>query len=375
MWLTASIWMGLALIASLISIRLGITVALVEIVIGIVGGNLIGLHVIPAIDTLANFGVVFLTFLAGAEIDPLSLRQNLKPSLAMGISSFLVPFGIISLFTYYIAGWELKAALIAGLALSTTSVAVIYTMLTETGLTSTGLGKLLLAACFITDFSAVLTLGFISIDIGIWLAIFVVALALSIWLVPKALEWSIRTFKNRISQPDIKFIVLLIFILSWLAVSAGSSAVLPAYVMGIACAGVLTKHRDMINRLQIIMFSVLAPFYFIKAGSYVSFPAIVSQFALILVFLVLNMATKFIGVWPLTRVFKFPKREGMYSTLLMSTGLTFGIISALYGLTANIITPDQYAILLAAVVGSALIPSLIAQAWFKPRIAAGQEEP
>jgi Kef-type K+ transport system membrane component KefB len=367
--------MGLALIASLISIRLGITVALVEIVIGIVGGNLIGLHVIPAIDTLANFGVVFLTFLAGAEIDPLSLRQNLKPSLAMGISSFLVPFGIISLFTYYIAGWELKAALIAGLALSTTSVAVIYTMLTETGLTSTGLGKLLLAACFITDFSAVLTLGFISIDIGIWLAILVVALALSIWLVPKALEWSIRTFKNRISQPDIKFIVLLIFILSWLAVSAGSSAVLPAYVMGIACAGVLTKHRDMINRLQIIMFSVLAPFYFIKAGSYVSFPAVVSQFALILVFLALNMATKFIGVWPLTRVFKFPKREGMYSTLLMSTGLTFGIISALYGLTANIITPDQYAILLAAVVGSALIPSLIAQAWFKPRIAAGQEEP
>jgi len=153
MWLTASIWMALALIASLISIRLGITVALVEIIIGIIGGNLIGLHVTPAIDTLANFGVVFLTFLAGAEIDPQSLRQNIKPSIAIGLSSFLVPFGIISLFTYYVAGWELKSALIAGLALSTTSVAVIYTMLTETGLAATSLGKLLLAA-FLLPISA-----------------------------------------------------------------------------------------------------------------------------------------------------------------------------------------------------------------------------
>jgi Kef-type K+ transport system membrane component KefB len=350
-------------------------VALVEIVIGIVGGNLIGLHVTPAIDTLANFGVVFLTFLAGAEIDPQSLRQNLKPSLAIGLSSFLVPFAIIGLFTYYVAGWELKAALIAGLALSTTSVAVIYTMLTETGLASSSLGKLLLAACFITDFSAVLTLGLISIDVSIWLAILFMALVLSIWLVPKALDWAIRTFKNRISHPDNKLIIMFIFILSWLAISAGSSAVLPSYVMGIACAGVLARHRAMINRLQIIMFTIWTPFYFIKAGSYVSITAVATEFTWIFVFLALNMATKFIGVWPLTRVFNFPRREGMYSTLLMSTGLTFGIISALYGLTEKIITADQYAILLAAVVGSALVPSLIAQTWFKPSIAAGPQEP
>ena len=375
LWLTASIWMGLALIASLISVRLGITVALVEIVIGIVGGNLIGLHVTPAIDTLANFGVVFLTFLAGAEIDPPSLKQNLKPSLAIGLSSFLVPFAIIGLFTYYVAGWELKAALIAGLALSTTSVAVIYTMLTETGLASTGLGKLLLAACFITDFSAVLTLGFISIDVSIWLAILAVALILSVWLVPRALEWAIRTFKDRISHPDNKLIILFIFILSWLAISAGSSAVLPSYVMGIACAGVLVRHRAMINRLQVIMFTIWTPFYFIKAGSYVSITAVATEFTWILVFLALNMTTKFIAVWPLTRIFHFPRREGMYSTLLMSTGLTFGIISALYGLTEKIITTDQYAILLAAVVGSALVPSLIAQAWFKPATTTGLQDP
>jgi Kef-type K+ transport system membrane component KefB len=248
-------------------------------------------------------------------------------------------------------------------------------MLSETGLTSTGLGKLLLAACFITDFSAVLTLGLISIDVSIWLAILVVALLLSIWLVPKVLELAMRTFKDRISQPDAKLIILVIFILSWLAVSAGSSAVLPAYVMGITCAGVLTKHRTLISRLQIIMFSVLTPFYFIKAGSYVSFPDVLTGFTWILVFLGLNITTKFIAVWPLTRAFHFPMRDGMYSTLLMSTGLTFGIISALYGLNANIITSDQYAVLLAAVVGSALVPSLIAQTWFKPSIAAGSQDP
>ena len=218
-------------------------------------------------------------------------------------------------------------------------------------------------------------MGLISIDVSIWLAILVVALLLSIWLVPKVLELAMRTFKDRISQPDAKLIILVIFILSWLAVSAGSSAVLPAYVMGIACAGVLAKHRTLINRLQIIMFSILTPFYFIKAGAYVSFPDVLTGFTWILVFLGLNITTKFIAVWPLTRAFHFPMRDGMYSTLLMSTGLTFGIISALYGLTENIITTDQYAILLAAVVGSALVPSLIAQTWFKPSIAAGPQEP
>jgi Kef-type K+ transport system membrane component KefB len=366
-WLVAGIWMGLALIASLISIRLGITVALMEIIFGVIGGNLFGLHATPWIDTLANFGVVFLTFLAGAEIEPQSLKKNLKPTLAIGLSSFLVPFAVISLFSYYAAGWELKASLVAGLALSTTSVAVIYTVLSESGLASSNLGRLILAACFVTDFSAVLTLGLISIELNIWLAILVAALILSIWLLPPVLNWTMQKYGGRLSRPDSKFIILVLLLLSWLATSAGSQAVLPAYIIGIVCAGILAKHRALINHLQIIMFTVLTPFYFLKAGSLVALPSVISGAGWILIFLALNMVTKFIGVFPLTAMFKIGARDGMYTTLLMSTGLTFGIISALYGLTNNVIDQGQYTVLITAVILSALVPTIVAQAWFKPQ--------
>lgn len=159
LWFTAAIWVSIALAASLLSIRLGISVALLEILLGTLGGNLLNLQTAPWIDALASFGAVVLTFLAGAEIEPTAFKRNLKASLVIGILSFLLPFLGAWLFAYYIAHWEMQAALIAGVALSTTSVAVVYAVMVETRLNETDLGRLILAACFITDLGTVLALG------------------------------------------------------------------------------------------------------------------------------------------------------------------------------------------------------------------------
>ena len=94
--------------------------------------------------------------------------------------------------------------------------------------------------------------------------------------------------------------------------------------------------------------------------------AVIGGAGLIAVFLAVKMAAKFAGILPLTRTFRFGRREGMYTTLLMSTGLTFGTISALFGLNKGIIDQAQYAILVTAVIGSAVVPTLIAQRWFQP---------
>lgn len=123
-----------------------------------------------------------------------------------------------------------------------------------------------------------------------------------------------------------------------------------------------------------IAFAVLTPFYFLKAGSLVEAKALVSGALLIALFLGMKMATKFVGILPLTRYFRFENREGMYTTLLMSTGLTFGSISALYGLTHNIIDQEQYTILLTSVIGSAVVPTVIAQKWFLPKIGLAKQE-
>jgi Kef-type K+ transport system membrane component KefB len=137
-------------------------------------------------------------------------------------------------------------------------------------------------------------------------------------------------------------------------------------LVGIALAPTFMKDRELPHRLRIVAFSILTPFYFLKAGSLVEARAVVAGGGLILFFLAIKMVTKFVGILPVTRLFKFKPRDGMYTTLLMSTGLTFGSISALYGLTNNIIDQQQYTILVTAVILSAVVPTMIAQRWFLP---------
>ena len=365
-WLVASIWMALALGASLISIRFGLSVALAEILFGVLGGNVLGLHTVPWIDFLASFGAVLLTFLAGAEIDPVSFRQNLKSSLAIGILSFFVPFIGAWLMAYFVFGWDMRAAQIAGVALSTTSVAVVYAVMIETGLNETRLGKLILGACFITDLGTVLALGVLFASFNIWLVVFIVATIPTLWILPKIGPWVVSHWGKRVSEPEIKFFLLVLFVLAWLASAAGSEAVLPAYLIGLVAAGTFVRDRAVLHRMRTIAFAALTPFYFLKAGMLVSAPALISGFGLIAAFLAIKMATKFVGVWPVTSILKMQKRESAYTTLLMSTGLTFGTISALFGLTHNIINQSQYTILASVVIGSAVVPTLIAQRWFRP---------
>jgi Kef-type K+ transport system membrane component KefB len=143
--------------------------------------------------------------------------------------------------------------------------------------------------------------------------------------------------------------------------------VLPAYLVGMALAPTFLSEPELPHRMRIIAFSILTPFYFLKAGSLVDAHAVAAAAGLIAMFLAIKMATKFLGILPLTVFHEFESREGMYTTLLMSTGLTFGTISALFGLTNRIIDQSQYTILVTAVIGSAVVPTLIAQKWFQPQ--------
>ncbi len=372
-WFIAAFWMGLALLASLISIRLGISVALIEILVGVVVGNLHTADQAPLLHTtewtnfLAMLGSGVLTFLAGAEIDPQSLRSNLRASLSIGVLSFLLPFLGVWMFAQYALGWSLREAWIAGIALSTTSVAVVYAVMIEGGLSGTAMGKMLLAACFITDFGTVLALGILFADFNIWLVIFVVVTALLLWFMPKWTRYLItRLGATRVSEPEVKFLFLVLFFLGGLASTAKSEAVLPAYLLGLVVAGVFLRDKTLVHRMRSIAFAIFTPFYFIKAGLFVSLPALGAAVRLIAALLLIKMATKIVGVWPLSRYFFMRSREANYTALLMSTGLTFGTISALFGLQNKIIDQNQYSVLVTVVILSAFVPTLIAQKWFQP---------
>jgi Kef-type K+ transport system membrane component KefB len=374
-YLIAALWIGLALLASLISIRVGISVALLEILMGVLAGNFLGLHTTSWIDFIASFGSVLLTFLAGAEIDPDSLRRHLKASLSIGFAAFLAPVLGVFAIAYWGVHWDLHAAEIAGIALSTTSVAVVFAVMIETGLNRTEIGKLILAACFVNDLGTVLALGILFANHNWWLVLFLAASLVILPTLPWLTRLVIRAVGNRVSEPEIKFLFLVLLLLGGLADIAKSEAVLPAYLIGLVVAGVFARDRVLVERMRSIAFAFLTPFYFIKAGLFISLPALatLAGAGLVALFFGAKMVTKAIGVRPLTSVFGMSARTGNYTLMLMSTGLTFGSISALFGLTNHYITGFQYTVLVTVVILSAVIPTLIAQTFFQPKAGLPRE--
>ncbi|MGQ9510162.1 MAG: cation:proton antiporter [Thermodesulfobacteriota bacterium] len=373
-WLQAALWMGLAIAATLLSLRIAISIALLEIMVGVIGGNFLPLQRTEWVNFLAGFGSILLTFLAGAEVDPVVMKKKFKESMTIGIIAFFAPFLGVMAYAYYIAGWGLPQAQIAGIALSTTSVAVVYAVMIETGYNKTELGKLILAACFINDLGTVLALGILFANYDWHMVMFIVVTVIVLLLLPKFTPWFFRKVGSRISEPETKFIFFLLFGLGGISLMAKSEAVLPVYLVGMVLAPFFLENRTLSHRMRVTAFTMLTPFYFLKAGSLVKISAIWSSALLIAIFLLIKMATKFIGVWPLTKIFRFSNIEGMYTTMLMSTGLTFGTISALFGLTNKIINQEQYTILVTVVILSAVVPTIIAQRWFQPYIKKEEED-
>ncbi len=362
----ATQWIFLAFIASLISIRFGISVALIEIAVGVFGGNVMHLEITNWVNFLASLGSVILTFLAGAEIDPESLKSNLKQSLIIGFLSFLLPFILGMTVAYYGLGWTWNASKITGIALSTTSVAVVYAVMVETGLSGTSFGQAILAACFVTDLGTVMALGLLFTGFSIKLVLFAGILTLAVGLGTPVAAKIFQAYSGKVSEPEIKFVLLILLLLAYLAVYSGSEAVLPAYIIGLAMAGFFMKYRETLHKMRAIAFVAFTPFYFIKAGALVSVPALITMFGLIMLLLLIKVSAKFLGVLPATYFLGYEKKDGMYTTLLMSTGLTFGTISALYGLTNQHITSSQYSVIVTVVILSAIVPTVIAQKYFLP---------
>lgn len=359
----------LIFLSSLISLRLGISLAIIEILLGMIASSF-GLKTEDWMIYLANFGGILLTFLAGTEIDTKLMREKFKESFLIGSFSFLCPFVVVFLYTFYAVHWSLQASLIAGIALSTTSLAVVYSVLVETGLSQTNIGKLLIAATFITDMGTAIALSIMFTKPTIYTMIFV---AISIVVIIFATKFSHIIFdnpklKNKVIEPEIKYVFLLLLIFSFFANLGKGHAVLPAFLLGLLMSkhftGTKTIKKEVRNRLRTVAYAFITPIFFIVGGLKISLPMIASCFVLFVILFLLKIAAKFIGVFFLAK--KYIPNGSMYTTLLMSTGLTFGTIASVFGLMSGIIDRTQYSILVGVVIASAVIPTFIAQKWFMP---------
>lgn len=374
-WILAAVWVLLALIATLFAIWFKISTALTEIVVGVVAQLVLlrywghgGLEASTGwITFLAGSGAIILTFLAGAELDPAIFRTKWKEATVVGLVGFFAPFLGCAAIAHYLLGWTTPSSWLAGVALSTTSVAVVYAVMLELGLNKTEFGKAILAACFVNDLGTVIALGLIFSPFTFRTAIFVVVSVAAFVVLPFVTPKFFKLYGGRPSELEAKYLLFLLFALGGLAAWAGSEAVLPAYVIGMVLAGTVGKDHVLVRRLRTLTFGLLTPFYFIRAGSYVSVPALIAAPLAFLALFAGKMLSKVTGLLPTVKTFKYQRQEGLYYTLMMSTGLTFGTISSLFGLNHGIITQAQYSYLVATVIGSAVVPTMIANALFMPR--------
>jgi Kef-type K+ transport system membrane component KefB len=367
----AAILAAVVVVASLVSVELGVTVALLELTLGVVVGNVFDLGSAEWLDFVAKFASIVLTFLAGMEVDPDYMRRRLSASLGIGFTSFAGPFAVASLVSYFLIGWTLKASLIAGTALSTTSLAVVYAVLVERDLVRTEVGKLLMSATFVTDICTALALSAIFIKPNAWFPVFlVVSLALVLTL-PRIAPWFFRRYGDRVIEPEIKLVFVCLLVLMVLADLANGHAVLPAFVLGLVMSRHYAEHREEQKRLRVVAFAFLTPFFFLKGGLNVSLGAVAANLGLLGALLLTKMVPKIAFILPLAR--RAMPRHATFTTLLMSTGLTFGTISSLYGLTAGIIDRTQFSLLVTVVVLSAVVPTAIAERWFLPELSEEQD--
>lgn len=362
---------GAVLVASIISVEAGISVALIELALGVALGNVFNLDPNASwLAFIASFASVVLTFLAGAEVDPDDFRERFAASIAIGVVSFLGPFVAATLIALGPLGWTVKASLIAGTALSTTSLAVVYAVLVETGLNSVRVGKLIMSACFVTDMCTVIALSTIFIKPTLWFPVFLVVSVGLVVLLPRLAPWFFGRYGDRVIEPEIKLVFVILFALMVLGEEANSQAVLPAFVLGLVMSRHYQRHQEEQRRLRVVAFAFLTPFFFLRGGLNVSLAAVFANVGVLGALLAAKMVPKLTLVYPFAR--RHARPNAAFTTLLMSTGLTFGTISSLYGLNAHIITRTQFSLLVTIVVLSAIIPTAIAQRWFSPQEPAGQ---
>lgn len=383
----AAFWFLAAVLSTILANRLKIPMALMEIIIGaIIGYAAFELNYTDNLSLNADWlkfssgvGAILLTFLAGAELNPDEMKSKLKEVSIVGLIGFFAPFIGSFLIAYFLIGWELRASLLCGIALSTTSMAVVYAVMLEYGFNKTEYGKGILGACFINDLGTVIGLGLIFAPFTYKTLILIAVIIILIFILPTITNFIIKHFAYKTAAIRTKWILFVLLSMGILALWSDSEPVLPAYIIGMLLAKTMEKDGHFVRRLRTLTVGFLTPLYFLRAGALMSIPALISAPVIFILLFTGKIVSKIFGLYPSIRFFRHHKKERWnfnfkkftkerwYYTLLMSTGLTFGTISALFGLSHHIISQEQYSYIVGVVIASAVIPTLIANKFFLPK--------
>ncbi|MCD6485018.1 MAG: cation:proton antiporter [Candidatus Odinarchaeota archaeon] len=349
------------LLAGFISIELGISTAIFEILAGVIAFNVFGLTSTYWIDFLADFGLLGIMFFAGLETDPLLLRKNIKTSLTTGIVAYFLPLIAIVLTSYFMFHYHLETAFLIGISLSTTSVALVYAVIKEKSLIGGESGQVILGSAMMIDVFSMLSLTFFLGGYGIYTILYASLLIGLLYFAPKIGKTLFQRYKGHIAEIEIKFILLLLLILPFFSEHVGISEAVFAFVLGVIFSELMGEDRIVEDKLRGIVFGFLAPVFFFKDGLLIDLSSMTLEtFYFIIVLGSLAYITKYASTYfTFNNLLKGDSRDAHVSGLIFNFRLTFGIVTALFGYTNHYITGSVYSALLSIILISSLISSLL----------------
>jgi Kef-type K+ transport system membrane component KefB len=352
------------IIAGIIGTRVKISSSIIEVAMGIILANVLLVKIESWLEFLATFGGLTLTFLAGAEVESALLKRKAKESGIIGSLAFIAPLMGEIVFLSLITDWTWQTKFAMSLALTTTSIAVVYAVLTEYEMMRAPFARTIIAVTFVNDILTIIGISFIEPSFNIITPIFLLTLLALVFVVPKLLNNLILKHGKRAVEIELRFIFAAILLISFFADEAKMHAVFGAFVLGLIFANSIQKYQEVMGKMRTVTFSILSPAFFIRAGMLISAGAMIQSIALIGGLLAVKLLTKFAGCYLVCK--KWIPEAPEFSTLLFSTGLTVGTITATIGRDLGFLNETQFSVTTIAVILSAVIPAVIAKK-FVPR--------
>jgi Kef-type K+ transport system membrane component KefB len=347
------------MVSGIFSLELGISVAIFEILAGVFAGNFLDIGNQPWIDFHAQFGLLGLMFFAGFETDFPMLKKNWKSSLKIGLWSFFLPMGALFFAGRIIFGFDELTAVLVSIGLSTTSLALVYSVLKEKHAIRSRSAQGLLSAAMIVDVISMISLMILFQGISFATVVVIVMIPLTKLIVPHIGHWVFSRYRVNQIEFRIRFILLTLLSLVLVSNSSEIHVAILAFVAGFFFSEVLSHHAILEEKLKSIVFGLMAPLFFFKAGLSVKFCLIDKQAIIYTIVLgTIAFLAKFLGTY-LSIVKSFKPSIAKFSGLIFNFRLSFGIVVASFGLEKGMITGQVYFAIVAVIVLTSVVSSIL----------------
>ncbi|MGQ4891047.1 MAG: cation:proton antiporter [Candidatus Njordarchaeia archaeon] len=349
----------LILLAGIISIELGISTAMIEIIAGVIGSNVLNIHPSPWFDFIANFGLLGIMLFAGFETSPGILRRYAKGNLALGFVGYFFPFTTIFILTFFVLSFSISTSIVVSLSLSTTSLALVYAIIREHESSVTSVTHIMLGSAMIMDMLSMLTLSFliseIRLDILLYSAVLIIIFLATFKLTP----YIMNRYRGKMAELEVRFILVLLFVMLFFAEKLLVSEAVLAYLIGVILSEIVHEHEELIEKLRGIVFGFFAPAFFFKAGLLINLSRLTFDLLIyIALFGSLAYITKYFGTCLLARKF-MSLEEARLMGLMFNFRLSFGIAAALIGYSIGILTIGLYTVIVMIVLLTSIVSSII----------------